>query len=74
MRPMEATLLAEGSHRDLLEVQREIGIAVRLSIDAVTFETLPQEMGLLLIRLALAEVLRDAVAKDADETDATGRQ
>jgi hypothetical protein len=57
------------SRRDLLISQRELGTAIMLTINAVTIETLPEEFGLLLIRLAMAEVLRDALERDAGETE-----
>jgi hypothetical protein len=66
MRPIDDLLVAEESHQDLLTAQRELGVAIKLSIDTVTFETLPQEIGLLLIRLAMAEVLRDTIERDPD--------
>ncbi|WP_457798268.1 hypothetical protein [Methylocystis sp. S23] len=50
-----------------LLIQREVGMAVRLSIEAVTREPLPEQMALLLLRLALAESLHVALAKELDE-------
>jgi hypothetical protein len=41
-----------------LMIQREAGLALRLSFDAVTCEPLPASMALLLLRLALAQSLR----------------
>jgi hypothetical protein len=40
-----------------LAIQREVGIALRLSFQAVTREPLPERMALLLLRMALAESL-----------------
>ncbi|MBI1980492.1 MAG: hypothetical protein HYS63_02810 [Methylocystis sp.] len=47
-----------------LAVQREVGIALRLSFEAVTREPLPERMALLLLRLALAESLGLAAEED----------
>lgn len=43
----------------------QLQIAIRLSFDAVTEEPLPHEMALLLLRLAMAELFRNA-EHDAD--------
>ncbi|MGD9540588.1 hypothetical protein [Methylocystis sp.] len=51
-----------------LVIQREVGIALRLSFEAVTQEPVPERMALLLLRLALAESLGLA----ADEAEAEG--
>lgn len=40
-----------------LAIQREVGIALRLSFQAVAREPLPERMALLLLRMALAESL-----------------
>lgn len=69
MKPISPTLMEGDSRRDLLISQRELGTAIMLTINAVTIETLPEEFGLLLIRLAMAEVLRDALERDAGETE-----
>lgn len=50
-----------------LVVQREVGIALRLSFEAVTCEPLPERMALLLLRLALAESL--GLAAEDDRAD-----
>jgi hypothetical protein len=69
MKPIDATLICEESREDLLLTQIELGKAITLSIQSVTFETLPHEIALLLMRLAMAEVLRDAVNRDAEDAD-----
>lgn len=51
-----------------LVIQREVGMVLRLSFEAVVREPLPEQMALLLLRLALAETLR-AVDKDEAEGD-----
>ncbi len=47
-----------------LVIQREVGMALRLSFEAVTREPLPERMALLLLRLALAESLGLAAKED----------
>jgi len=48
-------------------VFREVGIALRLSFEAVTREPVPEQMAMLLLRLALAESLRLAAEEDQAE-------
>ncbi len=50
-----------------LSVLQQLGGSLRLSFEAVTQESLPEEMGLLLLRLALAEVLKRAAEEEARE-------
>lgn len=50
-----------------LLIQREVGKALRLSLDAVTREPLSEQIVLLLLRLALSEALRSAVEEEAEE-------
>jgi hypothetical protein len=50
-----------------LVVQREVGMALRLSFAAVTREPLPERMAMLLLHLALAESLRRAAEEDRAE-------
>lgn len=40
-----------------LVIQREIGMALRMSFESATRDPLPEQMALLLLRLALAESL-----------------
>jgi hypothetical protein len=47
-----------------LVIQREVGTALRQSFKAATREPLPQQIALLLLRLALAESLQAAVEED----------
>ncbi len=53
-------------------IQREVGIALRLSFEAVTSDPLPERMALLLLRLALAESLGLAAEEDGPKGE-TGR-
>ncbi|MFO1123870.1 MAG: hypothetical protein U1E25_00310 [Methylocystis sp.] len=50
-----------------LVIQREVGMALRLSFEAATREPLPERMALLLLRLALAETL--GLAPEEDEAE-----
>ena len=50
-----------------LIIQREVGMALRLSFKAATREPLPQQIALLLLRLALAESLQAAVEQDENK-------
>ena len=59
-------------HQASRVIQREVGIALRLSFEAVTREPLPERMALLLLRLALAESLRLAAGEDGPKEE-TGR-
>lgn len=47
-----------------LVIQREIGMALRMSFESATREPLPEQMALLLLRLALAESLGATVEED----------
>jgi hypothetical protein len=61
--------------RDSLVIQRQVGVALRLSFEAATREPLPEQMAMLLLRLALAESLNAAVEEDrADGKTPTGRK
>ncbi|MGJ0395797.1 MAG: hypothetical protein ACR65U_06210 [Methylocystis sp.] len=53
MRPANRT----DDDRVSLVIQREVGMALRLSFQSVTRAPLPERMALLLLRLALAESL-----------------
>lgn len=68
MRPANRT----DDDRVSLVIQREVGMALRLSFESVTREPLPERMALLLLRLALAESLGLAAEKDRKE-EKTGR-
>ena len=50
-----------------LVIQREVGMALRQSFKAATREPLPQQIALLLLRLALAESLQTAVEEDENK-------
>jgi hypothetical protein len=50
-----------------LVFQREVGKALRRSLKAATCEPLPQQIALLLLRLALAESLQAAVEEDENK-------
>lgn len=47
-----------------LVIQREIGMALRMSFESATRDPLPEQMALLLLRLALAESLGATVEQD----------
>ncbi len=61
MRPANRT----DDDRVSLVIQREVGIALRLSFEAVTSDPLPERMALLLLRLALAESLGLAAEEES---------
>lgn len=67
MRPCDESLptspTEDDDHQALLMIQREVGMALRLSFKAVTSEPLTERMAILLLRLALAESLRVSVAE-----------
>lgn len=52
-----------------LVFQREVGKALRRSFKATTREPLPEQIALLLLRLALAESLRPAVEEDENKEE-----
>lgn len=52
-----------------LLIEREVGMALRLSLEAATREPLSGQMALLLLRLALAEALQAAVENDSVERE-----
>jgi hypothetical protein len=47
---------------------RELGSSIKFSLRSTTHEALPAEIGLLLLRLALAEVLKKAAEDEARES------
>lgn len=55
--------------RPSLVIQRDVGIALRLSFEAVTREPLPEQMAILLLRLALAESLGLALEEGEAEAE-----
>lgn len=55
--------------RDLLTIQREVSLALRLSFEAVVHEPVPEQMTILLLRLALAESLRASVRNEPANSD-----
>ncbi len=55
----------EEDARDALLLLDHLGAAIRLSLEATLDEPMPTEMGLLLMRLALLEVLKDAAGQEA---------
>jgi hypothetical protein len=55
MQPPKGNLIAFDEARDQLLIQRELGRALRISYETATREPLSKAMGLLLMRLALAE-------------------
>lgn len=58
MRPLSSQLAAPQEASAATVIPRELQLAIRLSFEAVTQEPLPREIALLLLRLALAELLR----------------
>lgn len=62
MRPINAN-----PQDDQAVIQQEIGLALRLSFEATTRQPLPEQMALLLLRLALAEALGIKVEEDNRE-------
>lgn len=50
--------------QEMLVIQQEIGAAMRLSYQSITIEPLPEEIAMLLMRMAMAEVLRNAVEEE----------
>lgn len=56
-----------GTNEEILcLVQQEVSRALSLSVEAVTQEPLPEEIVLLLLRLALAESLKSSMASVAE--------
>lgn len=53
--------------RDALLVLENLGAAVGLQIRATIDEPVPAQMGLLLLRLALVEMLKDDIEQQAQE-------
>lgn len=60
--------------RSTLAILHQLGASIRLSLEAATQESLPEEMGLLLLRLALAEVLERAAEEEAREAEPPGEE
>jgi hypothetical protein len=55
--------------RDTSLVLQHLGAALRLSLETTQTEPLPAEMGLLALRLAFAEVLKNAAELEAQEAE-----
>lgn len=66
---MPYNAFSENNEETSLLIQKEVGKALRSSLDAVTREPLSEQIVLLLLRLALSEALRAAV--DGDEEQVT---
>ncbi|WP_424362917.1 hypothetical protein [Methylocystis parvus] len=64
MRPLESQLASSKESSAATAIPPELQIAIRLSFEAVTEEPLPREMALLLLRLALAELMRSAGGRE----------
>lgn len=58
----------EDDEQSAFRIQREVGIALRLSFETMTSEPLPEQMTLLLLRLALAQAMRMASEDDEQLT------
>jgi hypothetical protein len=54
-----------------LAVQRDVRAALRLAFKAATAEPLPEQMAVLLLRVALAESLSITVEVDASECESS---
>ncbi len=59
----------EAEGRDGVLIVQNLGVTIGHSMRATVDEPLPAEMGLLLLRLALAEILKDAVAQEMREAE-----
>lgn len=53
-------------HNEIL-IQREIGLALRQSFEAMMLDPLPSQIAMLLMQLALAEMMR-GIADEEQET------
>lgn len=65
MRPLKNQLASPEEASAATDIPLELQIAIRLSFEAVTDEPLPRDMALLLLRLALAELVRSARRQEA---------
>jgi hypothetical protein len=63
---MRPTTSIEEEDAQLRLIQRELGKALRVSVNEVTCEPLPGKIALLLLRLALAQFLRTYVEQERD--------
>jgi hypothetical protein len=52
------SLVAQSESSDALVIQHALGVALRLSHERIAEEALPRDFSLLLMRLALAEVVK----------------
>ncbi|MGJ0510451.1 MAG: hypothetical protein ACR652_25675 [Methylocystis sp.] len=52
------SLIKSVETQDQLLIQRQLGDALRGSFEALTLETLPDQVSLLLLQLALAELIK----------------
>lgn len=68
MRTAKDSLAAPEETHAELHIMQELGRSIRLSLEGVTSEGRPREMGLLLLRLAMAEVLSKAADEEARES------
>lgn len=64
---MPYNAFSENNEETSLLIQREVGKALRSSLDAVTREPLSEQVVLLLLRLALSEALRAAVEQEDEQ-------
>lgn len=62
--PPTISLTHEEEWQALLMIEREVGKALRLSFGSIAQEPLPEQMTILLLRLALAESVRMSICKE----------
>lgn len=67
MRPNNDNLMSSPHEKFPALVLAELGRSLRVSLKAALSEPLPRNMGLLLLRLALVEVMRHAAEEEAHE-------
>jgi hypothetical protein len=69
MRPTQTDFLSSERTHDTFLIQRELGFAIQRSLGLIAHEPLPAAMGLLLMQLALAEVVRSTAAQEWAEEE-----
>jgi hypothetical protein len=67
MHPPDRYLASPKEASAATAIPMELQIAIRLSFEAVTEEPLPRDMALLLLRLALAELVRSSGRQEAGD-------
>jgi hypothetical protein len=67
-------LIHDDDSQALLTIERDVGMALRLSLEAVISAPLPEQITILLLRLALVESVRMSIKAETERERAVARE